>query len=558
MPLRRDDLEQLDRDDRARLLGRLTIAMIVMAVLGAVASLLEPRNHADVTLFFYGVVIAWLAVVALVARHGRLALAAWLLTSMFWVLIAAVTVLFGGMQGQNAACFGVCVLLLGSLVGGRAAIGLALVSTAWCGLIAVLERGGHLPTPLAPYSPVNAWAATTITLVLTAVLLASALAAHGRLRDRADRSARERDEALRRSFEGQKMEVVGRVTAGIAHDFNNLLTVIGSVGEALRAEVSTLGPDGVELLDSLDEATSRATLITRQLTSFGRSTSASAGATAVDVGVVLEGLARMLPPLLGPRITVDRDLAPGAVVAAPRASLEQIVLNLAVNARQAMPEGGRLRLATTVDATTVTVIAEDDGVGMPPEVQARIFEPFFSTRPTGSGLGLATVHRLVTELGGRIVVDSAPGRGTRFAIALPRSAAAVVTPAPRATPPPMLAGGRRVLVVEDDPLTRRSIVRWLTSAGFEPIPVADGVEALGVVRAITDLSCVVSDLAMPRLDGDDLRARLPGGTPLVMISGDRQPTVPVGERVRFVPKPLTREALLAAIAEVTAPSRPAA
>jgi CheY-like chemotaxis protein len=112
-----------------------------------------------------------------------------------------------------------------------------------------------------------------------------------------------------------------------------------------------------------------------------------------------------------------------------------------------------------------------------------------------------------------------------------------------------------VLVVEDDPLTRRSIVRWLTSAGFEPIPVGDGVEALAVARAITDLSCVVSDLAMPRLDGDELRARLPSGTPLVMLSGDRQPLVALGERVRFVPKPLTREALLAAIAEVTAAAR---
>ena len=114
-----------------------------------------------------------------------------------------------------------------------------------------------------------------------------------------------------------------------------------------------------------------------------------------------------------------------------------------------------------------------------------------------------------------------------------------------------------MLVVEDDPLTRRAIVRWLAGAGLEAIPVSDGVEALAVVGAITDLSCVVSDLAMPRLDGDDLRARLPGGMPLVMMSGDRQPTVALGERARFVPKPLTREALLAAIAEVTGPTAPA-
>jgi signal transduction histidine kinase len=548
-----------DDERRARLLRRLTWLMLGLAALGAGAAVLETRNQAWVTASFYGVVIAWLIVVAWVTRRGRLVLAAWLLTSMFWLLIALVTVMFGGLQGETAACFTVCVLLLGSLVSGRSALLVALVSAAWCGGIAIVEVRGGLPAPLAPYSAINSWAAVTITLILTAVLLANSLDRLRALHARAEASARERDEALRRSIEGQKMELVGKVSAGIAHDFNNLLTVMMSVAEVLRRQLGA-APATASLLDALDESISRATLLSRQLVALGHGRRAAG--EVVDAGEVVAGLARMLPHLLGHRITVDTRAPAGAFVAAPRVALEHIVLNLAVNAKVARPAGGRLRLLVEAGAATVTLIVEDEGAGMDAATRARIFEPFFTTKPTGTGLGLATVQRLVGDLGGAIVVDSEPDRGARFAVELPRAEPAAVPrpPAPRrrGKPPPLV---RRVLVVEDDAAVRRTITQWLVADGFEPIPVAGGIEALAIAEATTELACVVSDLSMPGMDGETLASRLAvlrPSLPVVLISGDRAPASAAmeGGRRSFVAKPLAHatvsEAVAAALDDVTA------
>ena len=382
---------------RARLLWRLTIVMMALVLLGALAAVLEPRNDHRVTAGFYGAIVTWLAAVALVLRRQRTTAAAWMLTIMFWLVVAGATVMFGGLQGQTASCFTVCVLLVGSLVGGRAAIAVGLVSAAWCGGVALAESRGVLPASLAPYSQINAWAAVTVTLVLTAVLLAHSLDTLRAMHARAERSSRERDEALRRSIAGQKMELVGKVTAGIAHDFNNLLTVMISVADVLRRRNSA-SPDTGRLLDALDEATSRATLLARQLVSLGQAPHgrATSGGDAVDVGEVIGGLARMLPHLLGSQVAVEAKLATGAIAAAPRSAVEQIVLNLAVNAREAMPAGGALRLAVEARPARIAIVAEDDGVGMDEATRARVFEPFFTTRPHGTGLGLATVHRLVS------------------------------------------------------------------------------------------------------------------------------------------------------------------
>jgi len=537
---------------RARELKRLLAAMAALAVLGIASSLLEPKNSVTATLFFYGVVLAWLMGAGLFLRRGRVVVAGWVLSLFFWMLIAVVTLLFGGLKGGNASSFTVCILLLGGIVSGRAAVIMAFVTAAWCALVAFLELHQLLPTPISPYSPINAWAALTITVLLTAVLLRSSLESLRQVHARAEQAARERDEALRRSIQGQKMELVGNLTSGIAHDFNNLLTVMCNVSELLRAEGHADQPDVATLLDDLDEATSRATLMTGQLLSLGRAP--IGGSEILDVSSVVKGLARMLPRLLGANIHLEVDAPRPALVQASPPALQQIVLNLAVNAKDAMPEGGRLRIAVECQGDEVLLITEDNGVGMDEATRAHIFEPFFTTKASGTGLGLATVRELAGRYGATIAVTSAAGRGARFEVRFPKRA-----PAPEARraavpsdrPPPALSQ-RRLLLVEDDQLVRRSLTRWLISDGFEVVAVADGEEALSVLKAAGDIVCVVSDIVMPGLDGERLAAALAEQRPelpVVLVSGNRIPGRDFTDSPlrAFVPKPLNQSDLLRAI-----------
>jgi signal transduction histidine kinase/ActR/RegA family two-component response regulator len=553
--LRLPDLPNEDDARRARQLYRMLAAMVGLTVVGFLSSLLEPRNDIRVSVGFYGIVLIWLIGVGIFARRGRVHAAGWVLSILFWLLIAVVTILFGGLQGQNAACFTVCILLLGSVVSARAAVVMAVVTCAWCGLVAVLELHRLLPEPLGPYSPINAWAALSITVLLTSVLLRSSLESLQRMHARAEQSARERDEALRRSIQGQKMELVGNLTSGIAHDFNNLLTVMCNVAELLRMQRMAERPDVASLLDDLDEATSRATLMTGQLLSFGRAP--IAGSEAVDLSLLVKGLARMLPRLLGSSVEFEVDASGPAMVEASPAALQQIVLNLAVNAKEAMPEGGRLTISVSTLDEQVRLIAEDSGSGMNSVTRLRIFEPFFTTKASGTGLGLATVRELVTRYGGTIDVRSSPGEGSRFDVRFPLRAAAVETRRARQASdrPPSPSRQRRLLLVEDDQLVRRSLTRWLISDGFEVIAVADGQEALSVLKAAGDIACVVSDIAMPGIDGEQLAevlAEQQPTMPVVLLSGNRTPSANiVASPLRaFLPKPLSQASLADAIARL--------
>src|SRR6478609_497868 len=548
-----------DEEDarRFRLLSRMLIAMIGLAFLGLSSSLLEPRNDAKVTLLFYAIVLVWLAFVGGFLKRGRVLTAGWVLSVFFWLLVAIVTLLFGGMQGQNAACFTVCVLLLGSVVSGRAAVIMALLTSLWCALVAGLELAKMLPKPLGPYTPLNAWAAVTMTVLLTAVLLRSSLESLERMHARAERSARERDEALRRSIHGQKMELVGNLTSGIAHDFNNLLTVICNVSELLRVEGEAQRPSVANLLDDLDEATSRATLMTGQLLSLGRAP--VTGTERVDVSLAVKSLARTLPRLLGSNVRLEVHAPDPAIVSASPAGLQQIVLNLAVNAKDALPDGGRIAISVRVHESFVSLVAEDNGIGMSEATRARMFEPFFTTKSSGTGLGLATVRELVKRYGAEIEVASTLGSGTRFEVRFPRLVpVALAERAPRPSDrPPAPARQRRLLLVEDDQLVRRSLTRWLISEGFEVIAVAHGEEALSVLKAAGDIACVVSDIAMSGLDGErlaDMIAEQQPDLPVVLVSGNRTPgsNFTASPRRAFVPKPVSQESLAKALARMIA------
>jgi signal transduction histidine kinase/CheY-like chemotaxis protein len=558
-PLAKASLSASELQRRGELLLRLVHVMGALVLFAFGASLLEPKNSKLVSVVFYGVVALGIWIVAKLTRRGRVVLAAWLLCSFFWTVIAFAVLFCGGMQGENAATFTVCVMLIGSVVGGRAAIVVALITSLSCAVMALLERTNHLPAQLTVYSPIDAWVAVTVTLILTSVLLRASLESLQRANAQAEASAQERDRALAKSIEAQKMEVVGNLSGGIAHDFNNLLMVISGSASLLRDDLSETNGDARRCLDDIDAATSRATLMTRQLLSFGGGRVDEH--SALDLGEVVRSITAMLPRLFGSRITVHvRTPDTPVVVLASRAGLEQILLNLSVNARDAMPEGGELTFELGVDAGFAVLTASDTGYGMSEATRARVFEPFFTTKSFGTGLGLATVEARVRQFGGSIEAQSELGRGAKFVLRLPLQTGAVLRPPSVRPGPAEPAFHGRALLVEDDGLVRRTVGRMLESAGFEVTSVINGLEALGVLRDTAPFAVVVSDLSMPRLDGrslvDQIRQRFPA-LPLVLISGNPD-SDPQGTPMALpvLQKPVDQDALIRAIRRaITRPAR---
>ena len=338
-------------------------------------------------------------------------------------------------------------------------------------------------------------------------------------RDVTERRALE--EQLRQS---QRMEAVGRLAGGIAHDFNNLLTVILGRSHALRGARAEDDPVRREA-DVIAETAERAASLTRQLLAFGRRQVLQP--KVLDLNEVVLQLEALLRRLIGEQIELVIALDPrlGRVRADP-AQIEQVIINLAVNARDAMPRGGRLTIETA-DAPSLSSVetgaaavphvrlsVSDTGVGMDAATQRSVFEPFFTTKAAGhgTGLGLATVYGVVEQSGGRIAVDSAPGNGARFDIHLPRVdapvdlGAGVAREAPRAA----LAHGREtVLLAEDQGVLRDLFREVLLDSGYRVLAAGNGEEALAVLeRHDGPIDLVVTDLVMPIMGGRELVARL--------------------------------------------------
>ncbi|MDB5309790.1 MAG: Blue-light-activated protein [Gemmataceae bacterium] len=355
--------------------------------------------------------------------------------------------------------------------------------------------------------------------------------------------------------QAQKMEAVGRLAGGVAHDFNNLLTVIRGNVDLLRDQGP--GPDeAARLIDEVSGAAERATGLVRQLLTFSRRQPARP--EVVDLNGVVSDLAGMLRRLLGAQVSIETDLALAPVtVRADRGQLEQVVMNLAVNARDAMPHGGRLRIAVRRSESAAgtgqwfaQLAVTDTGHGMTAEVKAKIFEPFFTTKgpDKGTGLGLATVYGIVTQAGGQIRVESSPGAGTTFHIDLPWCS----DPAPRLSTvrPGRLdrtrptGGGRTVLLVEDEDGVRGLGRSILKTSGFTVTDVPDGESALALLAQGQSFDLLVTDLTMPGIDGRELAERVRAvypGIAVVFTSGyaadvDRLVDLPGS---LFLPKPFT-------------------
>jgi nitrogen-specific signal transduction histidine kinase/CheY-like chemotaxis protein len=374
---------------------------------------------------------------------------------------------------------------------------------------------------------------------------------------------RQAEEQLRVS---QRLEAIGRLAGGVAHDFNNLLVVIKGYAELGIDRLPPHDPLRADLHEIL-VAGQRAASLTQQLLAFGRKQLLRPA--AVDLNTVVLGMTSMLTRVIGEDILFETDLAiglPPVFIDAPQ--LEHAILNLVLNARDAMPEGGHLRIGTSLQPhhpelaealrgrQAVVLTISDDGSGMDEATLARVFEPFFTTKPQGqgSGLGLPMVYGFVKQSGGALDLWSEPGAGCRIAITLiPHTSA---EPEPAAVDTNQIQRGtERVLVVEDDAAVRQLVGRVLTAAGYEWTAAAGPIEALDMLtREQCRVDLLLTDFLMPQMTGAELAQRALAACPtlrIVYMTGYRDipPSMPAASygEAPTVTKPFTSAQLTAAI-----------
>jgi PAS domain S-box-containing protein len=340
----------------------------------------------------------------------------------------------------------------------------------------------------------------------------------------ADQERHELEERLRQS---QKLDALGQLAGGVAHDFNNLLTVI-SGGAALALMDEQLSDETRGNVDEVVHAARRASELTQKLLVFARRQPAEM--RALDLNDVVTDSRKLLERLIGSSIQVAESLSPDDLpVVADLGQLEQVLLNLALNARDAMPDGGRLTISTVREGRYGVICVQDTGSGIAPESLERIFEPFFTTKEAGkgTGLGLATAYGIVDAAGGEITVETDLGAGSTFSVRLPLDLSAPSglrgTHAETAV---LVERPLHALLVDDDDHVRGTLTRLLRAAGCSNVvSVGSGVEALALIDSGSELDVLVTDLMMPHMSGIELardaRARLPE-LPVLFISGSSE------------------------------------
>ena len=378
-------------------------------------------------------------------------------------------------------------------------------------------------------------------------------------RKRAESALRSTEEQLRQA---QKMEAIGRLAGGVAHDFNNLLTVILSYSTLL---IDRLRP-GERLREDLEEirtAGLRAAALTQQLLAFSRKQVLQP--RVVDLNQVTRGMQHMIERLIGEDVQLSVRLAPdlGKVKCDP-GQIEHVIMNLAVNARDAMPAGGKLLIETSMvedgAGRQVMLAVTDTGEGMDAQTRLRVFEPFFTTKPQGkgTGLGLSTAYGIVQQSGGSLSVESERGAGATFRMLLPETHVAEETPAAAEANPVPHGGAERVLLVEDEEQVRAILRAILERGGYKVLSACNGREALQLFEAEREpIEIVITDVVMPEMSGRELVERLIARCPglrVLFISGYNDNVIgrdgELDANVAFLQKPLTPEALLRKTREV--------
>jgi len=371
-------------------------------------------------------------------------------------------------------------------------------------------------------------------------------------------------------LQAQKMEAIGQLTGGIAHDFNNLLTAILGYSELLLEQVGH-DPALAGNVEEIKKAGDRAGRLTRQLLMFSRKQAIAP--QILDLNEVVAELHKMLSRVINEDIRLD-------IAAAPRldrvkidaSQIEQLIVNLVVNARDAMPRGGTLRICTAnvelqpdfarqhagaVPGRYVSLIVQDTGCGMTADVLAHVFEPFFTTKPVGqgTGLGLATVYGIVKQNGGYITVDSAPGEGTVVTTYLPVAEARAAQPLTTVAPATTASGTETILLVEDDEGLRGLMQRTLEQHGYIVLNASDVTDALAIAETcVGQIDMLLTDVVMPDLSGPALAERIVRWHPaikLLYVSGfaNEQQTQAVSRYGTLLSKPFTLRALVAKVRE---------
>lgn len=390
-------------------------------------------------------------------------------------------------------------------------------------------------------------------------------------RQQAETALRNAQAAL---VQSQKMEAIGRLTGGIAHDFNNYLAAIIGGIELLQLRLK-LAPQDERLLAAARASAERGAALTQQLLAFSRRQALAPQVT--DLTRLVSGAADLLRRTLGEHIIVETSLVPGPLpcLVDPN-QLESALLNLAINARDAMPEGGRLTIATenlTLDERAaealgrdvrpgayILISVSDEGAGMAPDVLARAFEPFYTTKEQGrgTGLGLSQVFGFVTQSGGHVQLDSAPGRGTTARLYLPRHAdIGAARPSDTIGPASREASGATILVVEDDDGVREFSVGALTDLGYRVIEAPDAATALDLLDRHGEITLMFSDIGLPGMNGRELadaaHRRHPALKVLLTSGYAPDAIAPQGALdpgLHLLPKPFTMAALAAKLDEV--------
>lgn len=497
----------------------------------------------------------------------------------------AISLSTGPSFGAGIACATLCVLA--GLLHGRV-LGLLLYASfgAFFILGGVLLQAGYLPRP-SPADPTQmaGWLTAGVNfLVIVGMLLTSVLFVVERIemalreeratlyrfeqerrdRVRAEEALEVAEEALRRA---QMVEAAGKLAGGVAHDFNNSLMVIHGWVDLLRlGNLDAKETDAA--LESISRATTSCSELTTRLLTLGRRDVRKP--LLLEPSEVLESERRSLRAIMPENIDISVEVDWAAPIYADPSQVQQLLLNLCLNARDAMPNGGRLSIRVLPgeeddDSGRAGTLIEvsDDGVGMEPAIQERLFEPFFTTKPAGqgTGLGLATTYAIVHDAGGTIRLQSALGEGSTFDVFLPRAAAADPEPTRRETPVggmPVARAGETLLLAEDEPAIREALARMLRAAGFTVIEASNGGEALRRAEETPGrIDLLLTDVMMPGVGGKELVQRLRSVRPetrVILMSGytdDEALRTELGDaRHVFLQKPFAARKAVTAVREL--------
>jgi len=374
--------------------------------------------------------------------------------------------------------------------------------------------------------------------------------------------------------QAQKMEAVGRLAGGVAHDFNNLLMVISGYSEVLLEHTRKNNPLYPKI-EAIHQATDRATTLTRQLLAFSRKQLLEL--KVVDLNIIVEDMERLLRPLIGENIELQTQLAPDlGRTRADAGQIEQVIMNLVVNSKDAMPNGGKITIHSAnakldnedvrreysyiQPGLYVVLSVTDTGEGMDKETQLRIFEPFFTTKEKGkgTGLGLSTVYGIIKQSGGYVLVESEPRQGTTFRIYLPRVEDALEPVGAVGVSPSQSGGSETVLLVEDEESVRQLVRETLESKGYKVLEADNGEAALQIVSDYSGkIDMLITDVVMPGMGGRELSARLGASCPqtkVLYLSGYTEDAIlhegVLDPDTAFLQKPFTLQALARKVREV--------